>query len=318
MKNKIEHANKSIINYNFDLEEIKQFYKEIGIYFENQLNKDYSDLIQFNKEILSERNEIVQEMLKEYNKIYEENKITIKNLNVQKAELLSYINTTDSFEKFKLLQQEITELKTQIESIKVKINSIDIITGLTEKKSRLETEISNIVVSIKQDFFGEHNAYIETIRKHFNYILMEILGDAGVISTPLNKNNNIEFIPEIIDMNTSQVSSKDKGTTYKKLMCCALDLALLATYSNKKFIHFAYHDGIFDGLDSRQKNNFYNIIEEYCEKYNIQSILSSIQDELPESIQKTEKIDELKKRHVIVKILHDEGNDGRLFKMDAF
>ncbi|PSK13723.1 DUF2326 domain-containing protein, partial [Brevibacillus sp. NRRL NRS-603] len=57
LKNKIEHAKKSILYFDFDLEEIKEFYNEIGIYFEKQLEKDYSDLVLFNKEILSERNE---------------------------------------------------------------------------------------------------------------------------------------------------------------------------------------------------------------------------------------------------------------------
>ncbi|PSK21525.1 DUF2326 domain-containing protein [Brevibacillus sp. NRRL NRS-603] len=257
-------------------------------------------------------------MLNEYTLLYEENKAAIVELNARKSNMLSYINATHSFEKFKLLQQDITELKVQIESIKTKINSIDSIVDLNENRSKLESDISKIIVSIKEDFFGEKNKYIESIRKHFNNILMETLGDAGVLSTPLNKKNNVEFISEIIDMNTSQVSSKDKGTTYKKLMCCAFDLAILATYASKKFIHFVYHDGVFDGLDSRQKENFYKIIKEYSEEYNIQYIFSTIQDELPESIRKPGKIEELKNSNTIIKSLHDEGNDGRLFKMEAF
>ncbi|PFR48944.1 hypothetical protein COK29_30720, partial [Bacillus cereus] len=114
----------------------------------------------------------------------------------------------------------------------------------------------------------EDNNILESIKKNFTSIIVDTLGDVGVISTPLNKMNNIEFVPEIIDISTNKISSKDAGTTYKKLMCAALDLALAITYSEENYFHFIYHDGVFDGLDDRQKENFFEVVQEISKKYN--------------------------------------------------
>jgi len=318
LKSHIENAKQSIVDYNIDLNKIESFYKEIGLYFTSQIKKEYSELVRFNEDILSERNGILTELINEYSEKYDKNCQTIILLNEKRSLALQYINTSESFEKFKLLQSEVIEIKTQVEVLKSQIESLKRKYDNSEIREQKAKEVSEVVKGIKQEFWESDNPYIDNIKKQFTSIILAVLGDVGVIGVFLNNNNNIDFVPEIIDMKTKQSNSKDKGTTYRKLMCCAFDLALLATYARKKYFHFVYHDGIFDGLDDRQKENYFTLLNNYCQEYNIQYIFTSIQDELPPIIRNRDSIAKLIEKKTIVKLLHDEDDDGKLFKMGSF
>jgi len=76
-----------------------------------------------------------------------------------------------------------------------------------------------------------------------------------------------------------------------------------------------YHDGVFDGLDSRQKNNYYEVIQKYVSEFDIQYIYSVIEDELPPDIK---DLDVLKGNGTVIRVLHDMGNIGRLFNVYPF
>ena len=81
------------------------------------------------------------------------------------------------------------------------------------------------------------------------------------------------------------------------------------------FYKFVYHDGIFEGLDNRKKVNLLKLIRNLCKDYGIQYILTVIDSDLPRDEQDNKL---LFKETEIVRSLHDDGDDGRLFKMPIF
>lgn len=314
----LKNAENSLMNHeNIDLDEIKILYKEIGVYFQGQITKDYNDLIEFNRQILEERNLILNEITKELKPKFKANSVEIQSLNDKKSKYLEYITSKDSFDKLYLLEKEIINFKVEVEQLEEKLRNIHTTHNLEIEKQDIETDVSKTVTELKKDIYKE-NPVLNSIQKHFSDIIVKVLGDAASISVTLNNKNNIEFKPEIFDLELQLESSKDKGTTYKKLMCCAFDLALLATYSENKFFQFVYHDGIFDGLDNRQKQNLTDVIKSYIKNYKIQYIFSAIEDELPPSLRDIKVKEELKSSKTIIKTLHDCGSDGRLFKMETF
>lgn len=312
----IKNSEESIIDYDVNLGELEGFYNEIGLYFENQLRKEYNELIIFNNELTKERNDILREIIKENQEKYDLNCKRIEELNLERSKCLEYLNYSDSMDKYKVLQNEIVESKAQILNLKDKLENLNDVSKIDLNNQKLLTDRRTVISNMNEEIFGEKNIYIKEIKKNFYDIINKTLGDYGIITLSANKEENIDFKAEIIDSETNYKGNKADGTTYKKLMCAAFDLAILATYSSKRYFHFVYHDGIFDGLDDRQKNNFYKIIDEYTEKYSIQHIFTVIQDELPTSIRNN--IEQLKKDKTIIKILHDDGNDGRLFNMNPF
>ncbi|MEB9992531.1 DUF2326 domain-containing protein, partial [Bacillus cereus] len=318
LNNYIKQAKESLVDYSVDLSEIESLYKEIGIYFEEQLQKEYQSVVAFNKEILEERNEILIELIAENQTRLNSNIKEIRELNRKKSELLEYVRATETFDKFKILQGNIVDSKAEIDFLKLQLSNLNEAKNIENEINDISGELIDVISNIKKQLIEQDNAILESIKKNFTYIIVETLGDAGVISTPLNKANNIEFVAEIIDMSTQKISSKDAGTTYRKLMCAAFDLSLAMTYAQEKYFHFIYHDGVFDGLDDRQKENFFSVVQKISKKYNIQYIFTTIQDELPTALQTSESLEVLKKHRMIIKVLHDGGNEGRLFNMNAF
>jgi uncharacterized protein YydD (DUF2326 family) len=77
---------------------------------------------------------------------------------------------------------------------------------------------------------------------------------------------------------------------------------------------FLYHDGIFESLDDRKKLNLVGVMRRYAE-LGIQLIVTLIDSDLPAISDDSEPVfhdDE------IVLRLHDEGAEGRLFRMKTW
>lgn len=147
----------------------------------------------------------------------------------------------------------------------------------------------------------------------FSELIREIIDEDAVISITQNNAGNLEFEAEITK--TGLVSSQSKGTSYKRLLCAAFDLAVLITYSGQPFFHFVYHDGILEGLDARKKIKIIDLVRRTCSKYNIQHIITVIDSDWPLGQDGNRyKFNDSE----IVKKLHDTDQTGRLFQFDEF
>ena len=111
------------------------------------------------------------------------------------------------------------------------------------------------------------------------------------------------------------MSSQSEGTSYKKLVCALFDLALLKVYEDAPFFHFVYHDGILEGLDDRKKLAFLGIVREQIGAGKTQYIMTMIDSDVPRN-SRDERV-EFPPSEMVLR-LHDDGQDGRLFKMAEF
>jgi uncharacterized protein YydD (DUF2326 family) len=91
-------------------------------------------------------------------------------------------------------------------------------------------------------------------------------------------------------------------------------MAVLRANLEKRAPRFVYHDGVFESLDDRKKLNLLAVMREYA-SFGLQFVITLIDSELPAPAKGDESIfaDE-----EIVLRLHDEGPEGRLFKMAAW
>ena len=75
-----------------------------------------------------------------------------------------------------------------------------------------------------------------------------------------------------------------------------------------------FHDGVFESLDDRKKENLTSVFRHYA-TLGIQPIITLIDSELP----KTTTVDKpFFEKDEIILTLHDEGAQGRIFKMKDF
>jgi uncharacterized protein YydD (DUF2326 family) len=103
--------------------------------------------------------------------------------------------------------------------------------------------------------------------------------------------------------------SEADGTSYKKLLCVAFDLAIVRAHLEGAFPRFVFHDGIFELLDPRPKTNLLNSVRAYTD-LGIQSIITVMDFELPTSEEDSDA--GLNEDDIILR-LHDDGEQGQLF-----
>ena len=89
---------------------------------------------------------------------------------------------------------------------------------------------------------------------------------------------------------------------------------MLRAYEGVSFPRFVYHDGALEQLELRKREKLIGVFREYV-SYGIQPIITVLDSDLPASIDETPRT--VARSDVIV-TLHDDGKDGRLFKMEPW
>jgi uncharacterized protein YydD (DUF2326 family) len=208
-----------------------------------------------------------------------------------------------------VLKADITTLERRrgylhrLQQLRDEIRSID------EEKKALQSEIERNVE--KQN--ASKDGLFTAIRLHFNEIVEEVLSRGALLSVSINKLGHLEFAAEILDQ-SGKSTSADLGHTYRKLLCIAFDMAVVRAHLADRFPTFVFHDGIFESLDDRKKQNLVAVIRRYAD-FGIQHFITLIDSDLP-AIAAGEP--PLFVPEEIVLTLHDEGADGRLFRIDAW
>jgi len=301
--NKIE-SSLSDINDNIDDKAINSLFEEVNLYYPQQLKKKYNDLINFQKSLTTERKKYLSETLKQLKIEYSDLNKNIKEIEFQKSDLLSLLTQKDSYFKFKEYQKKIIGIEVEIERIKDKLKAIDN-SIIIEKEIKIKQGLVNIRIDELKQALTERKH--SNINKIFNSIIKEILDTNALISLKLNNQGNVEFNADYQNKTDLIKTSESQGTTYKKMLCVAFDLSLLVNYSDESFYKFVYHDGVLEGLDDRIKIRYIKLVKDFCEKYDLQYIVTLIDSDLPK-----EMPDLIEDKDICLR-LNDKDNSGKLF-----
>lgn len=300
----------------FSPDEAQGLFREAGILFEGQIKRDFQQLIAFNKAITEERRAYLQE---ERTEIESELKRVNAELNVlgrKRAEALAFLSATDVFGKYKQVSDEMVTLRADITSLERQRGFLHrlqelrtAIRTLAEERNHLQTQIEADVEKQNSD----KDSLFSAIRIFFSEIIEEVIDRKALLSVSPNKEGHLEFKADILDESGNSTSAA-LGHTYRKLLCIAFDLAVLRGHLDDKFPRFVYHDGVFESLDDRKKENLLAVFRNYAE-LGLQPVITLIDSDLP---QRSEGEDPVFKQDEIVLTLHDEDESGRLFKMQSW
>lgn len=297
----------------FNPDEAQSLFKEVGVFFDGQIKKDFQQLLAFNRAITDERRGYLQEELDELKARLIVVNGEINGLGKRRSEILSFLTDTDVFNKYKQLANEMVTLRADTTTLERRRESLHRLQALRteirtlgEERSHLQTQIESDVE--KQD--GDKTSLFSEIRLFFSAIVEAVIDRKALLSVSPNEKGHLEFKAEILD-EAGIATSADDGHTYRKLLCIAFDLAVLRAHLSEKFPRFVYHDGVFESLDPRKKENLLQVIREYAD-LGLQQIITLIDSDIPGSQQQgvpTFDADE------VVLLLHDENEQGLLFKM---
>lgn len=303
----IKKINESLQSeFNFDLSVVKEIFNEVELHFPDQLMKSYEELIEFNKQITSERKELLKDTLATKTEKLRDVKLSLFEINKEKEKFRDVIQDNTIFKKLKEYQNELITLENDIARNEAKLDSIKIIESKKSEIDKLNDKLKVAVQKLKSilENTSSINRYAE-IRNYFSDFAYSILNYQAIISVAQNKNNNVEYNFRIGE------TKKGEGNTYKKMLCVAFDLAILAEYSKESYFKFVYHDDVFSNQENKIRVRLLSLLKEYCTKYNIQYIFSIIKDDLPRD--ENDNFVKFNDDEIIMK-LHDKNNDGKLFK----
>lgn len=299
----------------FNPEGARALFAEAGVLFGGQIKKDFQQLIAFNKAITEERHGYLVEERGEIDAELKTVNSELNTLGKRRSEMLAFLSATDSFAKYKRITNELVTLRADIQSLerqrdfahRLQQLRTDI-RALAEEKIHLQSAVEANVEA--QSASAE--SLFSSIRLYFNEIVEEVIDTKALIRVWINLQGHLEFRAELLD-DAGNATSADRGHSYKKLLCVAFDLALLRAHLGEAFPRFAYHDGVLESLDDRKKENLLALIRRYTD-LGIQSIITLIDSDLP----KRADDQPVFAPEEIVLLLHDEDQNGRLFKMPSW
>ena len=300
----------------FDPDEAYRLFKDAGIYFEGQIKKDFKQLINFNKLITEERRTYLQEDHAEIEVTLKQVNSELNILGKKRANALSFLNETDIFEKYKSLSDEIVITRADIVSLERQRGYLHRLKELRSEIRALKEECSHLQTSIESDVESQNSdqtSIFSTIRLYFSEIIEDVINRKALLNVFPNKEGHLEFKAEILDEAGNETSAAS-GHTYQKLLCIAFDLSVLRAHLCDKFPRFVYHDGVFESLDDRKKTNLLGVIRRYAQ-LGLQPIITLIDSDLPPTNIDNEHVF---KESEIITVLHDENEQGLLFRINSW
>lgn len=298
----------------FNPNDAKIIFEQAGIYFQGQIEKDFKQLIEFNQEITDERRGYLREELDELEIKLNMIEKDLAQLEEKRSTILSFLKETDIFNKYKIASNNLVNLRADIVTLERQKSRLQHLQGLIKSERKIQEELKDLQTKIEEDveIKNREGTIYSSIRLYFSEIVEEVIDRKALLNVTVNRSGHLEFSAQILDQ-TGNTTSADHGHTYRKLLCIAFDLALLRGHLEEKFPRFVYHDGVFESLDDRKKRNLIEVFRDYS-KMGIQSIITLIDSDIP--IQRDEG--KFFDTEEIIMVLHDEGDQGRLFKMESW
>lgn len=300
----------------FNSEEAQRLFKEAGVLFSGQIKKDFDQLLEFNRAITEERRVY---LLEERTEVENELKRIGSDLNAlgkRRSDMLSFLSGTDVFAKYKQVTDDLVTLRADIASLERQrgfLRRLQELRGEIRTLSEESTHLQSQIEANVEAQSANNASMFSSIRLFFSEIVEDVIAHKALLNVFVNKEGHLEFRAEILD-DAGNATSADLGHTYRKLLCIAFDLAVARAHLDDKFPRFVYHDGVFESLDERKKVNLLKVIREYA-NLGVQPVITLIDSDMPPTGDKDEPVFTPDQ---IVLTLHDEGPDGRLFRMKAW
>ncbi|MBX5241955.1 DUF2326 domain-containing protein [Rhizobium sp. NLR22b] len=299
----------------FDLDEVQSIFEEAQLHFPTQLKKQYGELVEFKKKVTQERNAALRKRRKELEDELSAAEGRKATLDDQRVQRLKVLRSTDTFDKFKALQKDVSHQRAQLVYLEEQRKKLEAVVETARQVRESERDRGRVVDEIKA-MLAKPTVIYERFTRIFNDYCQKVLNHEGIFFFHVNPNNNLDYKISLgLAGQKGVASSQGEGTSYKKLICALFDLALLRVYEDIPFFHFVYHDGMLEALDDRKKLAFLEVVRDQVFNKKLQYIMTVIASDLPRSDKG--RVVAFADDEIVLR-LDDSGLGGRLFKMAEF
>lgn len=294
----------------------QQLFEEAGVLFPAQLKQDFEQLLRFNQSISEERTTLLREELQDINKELQTVNAELVQLSEERSQQLKFLAETDVFDKYKAISSELTEIKASVADLHHQKDNLLKLDALRKEIQQASLDCEQLRGNVEANVCAQSDkdSLYSRIRIYFDEIIEKVIDRKAILSVSLNNEGHLEFKAEILDT-VGNATSADAGHTYRKLLCVAFDLAILRAHLDlgETFPRFVFHDGIFETLDNRKKENLLAVLHQYAD-LGLQPVVTAIDSDLPP---RPDSAPFFSSDEIILS-LDDQGDNGRLFKMPAW
>lgn len=299
----------------FDLSRARKLFGEVQVTFPAELTRSYEELVEFNRRMTAARSERLRQRDTELARERAHIETALAELDVERQNYIRLLQSTSTLEKYTLAQRSMINAEAELAGLRTRLQLLDRAAALEGERADAQKDREEAVAALRRQIRGE-NALFARIRRTFAAFVEEVLTVPALLSVEINDAGNLEFNVRTLDrMESDRETNEGAGSSYQKILCACFDLALLHVYADRSFIRFAYHDGIFEGLDNRKKVNLLRLIRRICVEAGLQHILTVIDTDLPRD-ERDQKL--MFDWNEVARELHDGGDAGRLFRMAPF
>lgn len=299
---------------NFRVKDAQKLFEEAGVLLGDQVVKNYEQLIGFNRAITRERKDALNRQLKEVIDEREQISRELQMLQRHRSELYGFLQDSESVQKLKVISRETSLLQGEVVLLENRLAAIGRLNEMKEERKQIVASFNDAKEAAENGINlarrDKANRFT-LVREYFSEFIHNVLGQDSEIDIQLNSEGGLEFFAQFVD-DSGNATSESKGTSYKKLLCMAFDFAVLRAHLDVRFPRFVFHDGAFEQLDRRKKENLLLEIRRYAE-LGLQPVITTLDSDVP--MQSDEKPVSSIEATDIVLTLHDDGEQGRLFRM---
>lgn len=259
-----------------DSSAVTQLYEEAGLYFSDVLKKTLEEARDFHTKIVLNRKHFLRVEIEEIKNQISVNEQAITQNILERAELMSVLQTHGALEEFTLLQEKFVEKKGRLEAIKTRISDIQEISSRTKE---IKAERVEVDLKILRDYEQSRPEWEKAIAG-FNENSQALYNEPGNLI--INISDKGKVIDNAYSFDVEIPRSNSEGVGKMKIFC--YDLMLVDLFSQRGKIDFLVHDStMFDSVDSRQTAHALELAYKKVTENDFQYICAFNSDMLPES-----------------------------------
>lgn len=280
-KKELAIINDSLANSKFSAlseETLENLYKQINIYFGDQIKHDLREVNDFFNQITENRTTALRSIKKQMIDSISELEFNLNILSAKRTNHLNLIKKTASVELYKSLSNQLAETEKELSLLQQDIYKESIQTAVTER-SHLKSEQLRYAADVASEI-DMNDEKFKKIKSEYAAIMKEVMDIDSELLIEKNSTGNVEF--KTISWKLGLMSEELKGEMAKKISCAAFDIALRIV--NNSDVGFIIHDGVIDNADKNIKRKYIAAIKGRANKHNFQYILTAINDDLPETV----------------------------------
>lgn len=262
-------SEKITVNY----KEIEELYKSLKIFLPESLKKEYEDIENFHTVLIENRNKFIRE---EINRVEASLKDLNKNLELldnQRSKIFKTLKTHGALKEYDSILDWLNKDREKLTEILGYLKTYEEISNYSKKVNQLN-EIIKDNISRSEDMINKNEDIIKKIILRFNETFKKVFNVPGILVIGIKdeKDKNFEIMIK---------AEREKSYGVKMMEIFSYDTSIILhnLTLGRRFPRFLIHDGIFKGVDERQKANALRQIINESQKNNFQYICTMNTDE---------------------------------------